>query len=155
MKTTSSTPSSIYRNQNALLRAIFEKAADPHKVLCVALDYAKRKHVALCCDGNGDILRQPFPVENSAEGVSFLIKQITATARRRKIPKCNIFFGGEDEPSYVANFTAALRLRRYLVLRVNPSSAVSKTGLLLLNVLRPFSRNFRHYIFMIFDWRGI
>lgn len=123
MKTTSSTPSSIYRNQNALLRAIFEKATDPRKVLCVALDYAKRKHVALCCDGNGDILRQPFPVENSAEGVSFLIKQITATARRRKIPKCNIFFGGEDEPSYVANFTAALRLRRYLVLRVNAAEA--------------------------------
>lgn len=119
MKTTSS----IYRNQNALLRAIFEKATDPRKVLCVALDYAKRKHVALCCDGNGDILRQPFPVENSAEGVSFLIKQITATARRRKIPKCNIFFGGEDEPSYVANFTAALRLRRYLVLRVNAAEA--------------------------------
>jgi hypothetical protein len=37
--------------------------------------------------------------------------------------KCNIFFGGEDEPSYVANFTAALRLRRYLVLRVNAAEA--------------------------------
>jgi transposase len=123
MKTTPSSQSSIYRNQSALLRALFEKAGDPRKVLCVALDYAKSKHVALFCDGNGDIRRQPFPVDNSAEGVAFLIKQITATARRRKIPKCQIFLGGEDEPSYVANFNAALRLRQYLVLRVNAAEA--------------------------------
>ncbi len=114
---------SIYRNQNALLRALFERASDPRKVLCVALDYAKRKHVALCCDGNGDILRQPFPIDNTAEGVAFLVEQISATARRRKIPKCDIFLGGEDEPSYVANFTQALRSRQYLVLRVNAAEA--------------------------------
>ena len=52
---------SIYRNQNDLLRKLFERAADPRKVLCVALDYAKHKHMALCCDGNGDILRAPDP----------------------------------------------------------------------------------------------
>ena len=114
---------SIYRNQNALLRALFERASDPRKVLCVALDYAKRKHVALCCDGNGDILRKPFAVDNTIEGVAFFIEQISATARRRKIPKCDIFLGGEDEPSYVANFTQALRDRQYLVLRVNAAEA--------------------------------
>ena len=114
---------SIYRNQNALLRALFERASDPRKVLCVALDYAKRKHVALCCDGNGDILRKPFAVDNTVEGVAFLSEQISATARRRKIPKCDIFLGGEDEPSYVANFTQALRARQYLVLRVNAAEA--------------------------------
>lgn len=124
MKTPSSqSVGSIYRNQNALLRALFERAADPRKVLCVALDYAKRKHVALCCDGNGDILRAPFAVDNTVEGVTFLIEQISSTARRRKIPKCDIFFGGEDEASYVANFTAALRSRQYLVLRVNAAEA--------------------------------
>ncbi len=114
---------SIYRNQNPLLRTLFERAADPRKVLCVALDYAKRKHVALCCDGNGDILRKPFAIDNSIEGVDFLIQEISSTARRRKIPKCNIFLGGEDEPSYVVNFTAALRARQYLVLRVNAAEA--------------------------------
>jgi transposase len=114
---------SIYRNQNALLRALFEHASDPRKVLCVSLDYAKRKHIALCCDGNGDILRKPFAVDNTFEGVAFLIKQISATAGRRKIPNCDIFLGGEDEPSYVANFTAALRARQYLVLRVNAAEA--------------------------------
>jgi transposase len=123
-KTASSkTTASIYRNQDALLRALFERAADPRKVLCVALDYAKHKHVVLCCDGNGDILKQPFAVENSTEGVAFLIGQISATARRRKIPKCNIFLGGEDEASYVANFTAALRSLQYLVVRVNAYEA--------------------------------
>jgi len=124
MKTnTSKSQASIYRNQNALLAALFERARDPRKVLCVALDFAKAKHVALCCDGNGDILRSPFPVHNTKEGVDFLIEQVSSTASRRKIQKCNIFFGGEDEPSYVANFTAALRARNYLVLRVNAAEA--------------------------------
>jgi len=122
-KPSSKLNSSIYRNQNALLRALFDRAADPRKVLCVALDYAKRKHVALCCNGNGGILRAPFAVDNTVEGVAFLVEQISATARRRKIPKCDIFLGGEDEPSYVANFTAALRSRQYLVLRVNAAEA--------------------------------
>ena len=120
---TSSKVTSIYRNQNALLRAVFERAGDPRKVLCVSLDYAKRKHVALICDGHGDVLKASFPVENSAEGIAFLIEQISATARRRKIPKNQIFLGGEDEPAYVANFTAALRDKGYLVVRVNAYEA--------------------------------
>ncbi len=123
VKSSSQPANSIYRNQNSLLRVLFERAKDPKKVLCVAIDYAKRKHVALCCDGNGDILRKPFPVVNSSEGVAYLIEQITATARQRKISKCNIFLGGEDEPSYVVNFTEALRSRHYLVLRVNAAEA--------------------------------
>jgi transposase len=125
MPTTKDTsfPKSVYRNQNAIIRAIFERAKTPQKVLCVALDYAKSKHVALCCDGNGDILKKPFPVDNTAEGVDFLCAQIDATARRRKIVKKNIFLGGEDEPAYIANFAAALRERGYLVVRVSAREA--------------------------------
>tara|TARA_B110001454_G_scaffold155645_1_gene144960 strand:- start:464 stop:739 length:276 start_codon:yes stop_codon:yes gene_type:complete len=89
----------------------------------VALDYAKRKHVALCCDGNGDVLKEPFPVENNAEGVAYLCEQVEATARRRKIAKDTIFFGGEDQPSYVVNFVTALHQRGYLVARVNAYEA--------------------------------
>jgi len=70
---------SVYRNQNVVIRSIFENAGSPRKVLCVALDYAKNKHVALCCDGNGDILKNPFPVENTVEGVEFLCQQVAAT----------------------------------------------------------------------------
>jgi len=107
---------SVYQSQNASLRALFERAGDPRKILCVALDYAKRKHVALICDGHGDILKSAFPVENNPDGIAFLIEQISATARHRKIPKNQIFLGGEDEPAYVANFTAALREANYLVM---------------------------------------
>jgi transposase len=114
---------SVYRNQNVLIRAVFQRAGDTRKVLCVALDYAKRKHVALICDGNGDILKAAFPVENNPAGIDFLIKEVSATARRRKIPKNQIFFGGEDEPAYVANFTAALRGKDYLVVRVSAYEA--------------------------------
>jgi transposase len=124
MKTSSKAKSaSIYRNQNVLIRAVFERAGDPRKVLCVALDYAKRKHVALICDGNGDVLKAAFPVENNPAGIAFLIKEVSATARRRKIPMNQIFLGGEDEAAYVANFTAALRDRGYLVVRVNAYEA--------------------------------
>ena len=120
---TSHQANSVYRNQNALIRSVFERAGDPRKVLCVALDYAKRKHVALVCDGHGDILKAAFPVENNTAGIDFLIDEVIATARRRKIPKDQIFLGGEDEPSYVANFTSALRHRGYLVVRVSAYEA--------------------------------
>ena len=98
---------SVYRNQNALVRAVFERAGDARKVLCVALDYAKRKHVALICDGHGDVLKAAFPGDNNAAGLAHLIQDISAAARRRKIPKDQIFIGGEDEATYVANFTAS------------------------------------------------
>lgn len=113
---------SIYPNQNGFLKQIFDRVP-ARKILCVALDFAKEKHMALCCDGNGEILKDPFPVHNSTQGVEFLCEQVLASARRRKISKCNIFFGGEDEASYVANFTAALRARQFLVMRVNAYDA--------------------------------
>jgi transposase len=123
MKQTSSSVSSVYRNQHVQIRSIFERASSPRQVLCVALDYAKRKHVALCCDGNGDILKQPFAVENTKEGVAYLCEQVEATARRRKIKKETIFFGGEDQPSYVLNFISQLKDRGHLVARVNAYEA--------------------------------
>ena len=114
---------SVYRNQNTLIRTLFERAGDARKVLCVALDYAKRKHLALICDGNGDVLKSSFPVENNTAGIEHLLKEISATARHRKIPQNQIFLGGEDEAAYVANFTQALRLKGYLVVRVNAYEA--------------------------------
>jgi len=121
MKTTKS--NSIYRNQNAALRTIFERAKSPDKILCVALDYAKTKHVALVCDGNGEILKKSFPVENNLAGVGFLCEQIASSARHRKIPKEQVFIGGEDLPTYVENFVQAVAARGYLVTRVNAAEA--------------------------------
>lgn len=123
MKSKAKKTKSVYRSQNNTLRDIFARAGDARKILCVAIDYAKRKHLALICDGHGDILKNHFPVDNTPEGVAFLTEQITITARRRKIPQTQIFLGGEDEPTYVANFTAALRKSGYLVMRVNAHEA--------------------------------
>lgn len=114
---------SVYRNQSERLRAIFDSAKSLTKVLCVALDFAKLKHVALICDGTGDILKNSFPVHNNNEGIDYLCEQIEATARRRRIPKKHIFLGGEDEASYVENFTSAIAKRGYLVVRVNAAEA--------------------------------
>jgi len=114
---------SIYKTQCPQLQSIFEQAKSPEKALCVAIDYAKSKHVALVCDGNGNIMKKPFTVENSLEGVGFLIDQIDATARRRKIPRKHIFIGGEDAPSYVDNFVNNLKTQKFLVLRVNALKA--------------------------------
>lgn len=110
---------SIYRSQCRAIKAIFEEAPSPKKILIVPIDYAKQKHVALICDGNGDTLKKAFPVENSSEGLAFLLSEVQATARRRKIPRKHIIFGGEDEPAYVENFLRALRGKEFLAVRVN------------------------------------
>lgn len=120
MKTKSiSNSNSVYRNSNPYIASVFERAGDARNVLCVAIDYAKSKHLALVCDGNGDVLKAPFSVRNDADGVAFLIDQVRSTARRRKIPDSQIFFGGEDEPRYVSNFCKALRDAGYLTVNVN------------------------------------
>lgn len=115
--------SSVYKNQSQQLRVIFEEATSHRNVLCVPIDYAKSKHVALVCDGHGNVLKQPFPVHNSTEGIAFLLDQVDATARRRKIPKKHIFFGGEDLPCYAENFVFQLQRKGFLVMRVNAKLA--------------------------------
>jgi transposase len=121
MKNTS-TPS-VFGKQSRELSKLYQDAPSPRQILCVALDYAKSKHLALCCDGHGDVLKAAFPVRNDADGLAFLIEQIQASARRRNIEKKHIFIGGEDEPAYVSNFLAALREKGYLVVRVNAFEA--------------------------------
>lgn len=101
-------PNSIYGKSNPELAAFFHSAGDPRKVLCVALDFAKQKHVALICDGTGSILKQAFPVHNNPAGFKYLIEEVLKTASRRKIPKTQVIFGGEDKPSYALNFLQAL-----------------------------------------------
>ena len=114
---------SVYHHQNSDIRKIFSSAKSCRKILCVPVDFAKTKHLALICDGDGDILKNPFPVHNSVEGAEFLTNQILKTASRRKIPKANIFIGGEDLPSYVENFLYSLVAKGFLTVRVNAKEA--------------------------------
>jgi orotidine-5'-phosphate decarboxylase len=118
----------VQKTKNALIRAVFQRAGDTRKVLCVALDYAKRKHVALICDGNGDILKSAFPVENNPAGIDFLIKEISATARRRKIPKNQIFFGGENEAAvkYASKTCRAVKHAAHILSEIRKTTLPTK-----------------------------
>jgi len=98
---------------------LFEKAGHPAKVMCVALDYAKATHTALICNGQGDLLKGSFTVDNTAAGATQLLEQVGQCAKSRKIPKEQVFFGGEDCPHFADNFLRRLRQEDYLVVRVN------------------------------------
>ncbi len=110
---------SIYGNCNPQLAKIFETAEHSAKVMCVALDYAKEKHMALICDGRGRVLQASWPVENSAAGVQALLERVGQCAKRHQIKREHVFLGGEDCPSYAENFVRRLRQQKYLVVAVN------------------------------------
>jgi transposase len=114
---------SIYGQQSQELMRIYEEAGRPSKVLIGAIDYAKRDHVALFCNGNGDILCKPFPVRNTPEGVDFLLARMDEVCRYHRINPKHAFFGGEDCGSYTENFAECLRERGWLVAGVNAQDA--------------------------------
>jgi len=71
----------IYTNQSQELLTLFEEAGNGAKVMCVPIDYAKKDHVAMLCNGHGHILRKPFFVKNSPEGIEHLIEQVTRMSK--------------------------------------------------------------------------
>jgi transposase len=115
--------SSIYPDRSQELLALFERAGNNSKVMCVAIDYAKKDHLVMFCDGFGEVLRKPFSVKNTSKGVEFLLDQVSRTCRHRHINPKHVFFGGEDANSYVENFTDALRAKGWLVANVNACEA--------------------------------
>jgi hypothetical protein len=60
----------IYTDRSQQLLTLFEEAGSSAKIMCVPIDYAKKDHVVMFCNGYGDILRKPFSVKNSLEGAS-------------------------------------------------------------------------------------
>jgi transposase len=113
----------IYRNQSQEILSLFESAGDRTKAMCVPMDYAKKDHVVMFCNGNGDILRKPFSVKNSLEGKNYLVDQVEKSYQRRGISRQHVFFGGEDCGSYADNFIAALRSDSWMVAGVNACDA--------------------------------
>ena len=113
----------IFQNQSQEILAIFEMAGDRSKVMCVPMDYAKKDHVVMLCNGNGKIIRKPFSVKNSPEGKIFLIDQVTKSCRHHGIKPEHVFYGGEDCGSYADNFIFALRSENCLVAGVNAHDA--------------------------------
>jgi len=113
----------IYQNQSQELLSLFESAGSSAKVMCVPMDYAKRDHLVMFCNGHGDILRKPFSVKNSPEGIGYLIDQVTRSCRRRGIKEEHVFLGGEDANSFAENFVSTLRFKGWLVAGVNAHDA--------------------------------
>ena len=113
----------IFQQQSQDLLRIFEEAGNSKKVLVVAMDYAKKEHVIMFCNGNGDILRKPFGVWNNPEGVDYLLEQIQKTCTYHKIKTKHVFLGGEDSGSYTENFAQYLREKGFLVAGVNAQDA--------------------------------
>jgi transposase len=113
----------IYTNQSQELLRLFEEAGNSSKIMCVPMDYAKKDHVVMFCNGYGHILRKPFSVKNSPEGVEYLTDQVGRSCRQRRIKRKHVFFGGEDVNSYAENFVNTLRTQGWLVAGVNAHDA--------------------------------
>ncbi len=54
----------IYTHRSQEPLGLFEQAGNNSKVMCVPIDYAKKDHIVMFCNGYGDILRKPFAVKN-------------------------------------------------------------------------------------------
>ncbi len=113
----------IFQNQSQEILNLFEMAGDRSKVMCIPIDYAKKDHIAMFCNGNGRIIRKPFSIKNSLDGKNYLVDQVTKSCRHHGINLHHVFFGGEDCGSYADNFIAALRLENWLVAGVNAHDA--------------------------------
>ncbi|MHC4106233.1 MAG: IS110 family transposase [Planctomycetota bacterium] len=113
----------IYQNQSQELLHLFEESGSSEKVMCIPMDYAKNDHLVMFCNGNGHILRKPFSVKNTPQGVAFIDDQATRSCRRHGIKKEHVFFGGEDANSFAKNFVSTLRCKGWLVASVNAHDA--------------------------------
>ena len=113
----------IYLNQSQELLSLFEDAGNNTKIMCVPMDYAKKDHIVMFCDGNGHILKKPFSVRNNPEGIEYLTDQVARSCHYRQISHKHVFFGGEDVGSYAENFVDTLRSGGWIVAGVNAHDA--------------------------------
>ena len=110
---------SIFQSSNPAIEKLFADAGSPKKVMCIPIDYAKRQHTALVCNGEGMQLRGTFNVHNTAEGVAFLEDIIKGLCKKHSIRKPHVFFGGEDCTAFCYNFIYALLEKKYLGIGIN------------------------------------
>jgi transposase len=116
----------IFSRQNQTILKLFEDAGHPAKVICVVLDYAKATHTALCCNGTGKVLKNPFPVKNNPEGLEFLTESVDKLCRKHQVSREHVFFGGEDCGTFALNMIYNLRDRGFLVVGVNAADAAKQ-----------------------------
>lgn len=119
---------SIFPRTCPAIEKTFQEARTPEKVLLIPLDYAKRIHTALACNGAGAQLRAPFEVHNNPAGVAFLDDVIRGLCRKHHIRPQHVVIGGEDGASFSANFIHALACRGHLVVGLNAQDAKAERG---------------------------
>lgn len=96
----------------------------PDKVLLVPVDFAKEKHVARACFGNGAYMtKKPIIVFNNSRGVEFLDGYIKKTIKRYEIAKSCVIIATEDPHSYALEFFHKLKSLGYCVVQVNAATA--------------------------------
>jgi len=113
----------IYQNQSQELLHLFEEAGSSEKIMCVPMDYAKNDHLVMFCNGHGDILRKPFSLKNTPEGIGYIDEQVARFCRRRGIKKKHVFFGGEDANSFAKNLVSTSRSKGFVVANANAHDA--------------------------------
>ncbi len=117
---------SIFQRANPAILELFDKAGSPEKVLCVPIDYAKREHTALACNGAGLQLRGPFNLHNNPAGVDFLEKAVAGLCKKHSIRREHAFFGGEDCGAFSFNFAHALVQKGWLGIGINARDAAGE-----------------------------
>ncbi len=117
---------SIFQRKNPAIEKLFADAGSPKKVMCIPIDYAKRQHTALVCNGEGSQLRGPFNIHNNPEGVKFLEDVVANLCRKHSIRKQHVFFGGEDCSAIAFNFIHALLQKGYLGIGLNAYDAAKE-----------------------------
>ena len=117
---------SIFQRTNPAIEKVFAEAGKPEKVMCIPIDYAKRQHTALVCNGAGEQLRGPFNIHNTPEGVEFLDDIVKGLCRKHHIRRQHVFFGGEDCGSFTFNFIHALLQEGYLGIGMNAHEAAEQ-----------------------------
>ena len=71
----------IYSNRSQELLGLFEQAGNNSKVMCVPIDYAKKDHVAMFCNGYLQLRRTGWLRTTAAVLFKKRIKVLTAMAR--------------------------------------------------------------------------
>jgi transposase len=117
---------SIFQRANPAIEKIFRDAGSPKKVMCVPIDYAKRQHTALVCNGKGEQLHGVFHIHNTPAGVEFVEDIIRGLCKKHSIPKANVFFGGEDCSAIAFNFIHAMLQKGYVGIGLNARDAAAE-----------------------------
>jgi transposase len=117
---------SIFQRSNPAIEKIFQQAGSPKKVMCIPIDYAKRQHTALVCNGDGAQLRGTFHLHNNPAGVEFLEDVVVGLCRKHSIRRKHVFFGGEDCSAIAFNFIHALLQKGYLGIGLNARDAAKE-----------------------------